>query len=50
MVSASPADGYTLDVGSTGPVFVEVEFHMGRDGPEVHASCKNGQPVVSLDN
>jgi hypothetical protein len=43
LVSAVPAQGYTLDVGSSGPAFVDVEFHEGLDGPEVHASCHNGR-------
>ena len=50
LVSASPADGYTLDVGSSGPTFVDVEFHAGAsEGPEVHATCKNGQPTSFID-
>ena len=50
LVSASPADGYTLDVGSSGPSFVDVEFNSAREGPEVHATCKNGQPTNFTDN
>jgi hypothetical protein len=49
LVSASPADGYTLLVRSAGPTFISVHFIAGRDDVGVHATCKNGQPVGFVD-
>ena len=49
LVSASPADGSTLTVRSSGPTFVSVDFSTGPDDVSVHASCQNGQPVGFVD-
>jgi hypothetical protein len=50
LVSASPADGYTLAVRSSGPQFVDVDFNGQPSGSAVRAYCnRNGQPTRITD-
>jgi len=50
LISASPADGYTLAVRSSGPQFVDVDFNGQPSGSAVRAFCnRNGQPTRITD-
>jgi hypothetical protein len=50
LISASPADGYTLAVRSSGPQFVDVDFNAQPSGSAVRAFCnRNGQPTRITD-
>jgi hypothetical protein len=49
LISASPADGYTLAVRSSGPQFVDVDFNAAASGSAVRAQCRNGQPTRVTD-
>jgi hypothetical protein len=48
-VSASPAQGFTLTVHSSGPTSVTLDFTMGLQNWFVRATCPNGQPVAFID-
>jgi hypothetical protein len=50
LVSASPADGYTLAVRESGPAWVGVNFRSATGGREVNATCKGGAPVEVIDH
>jgi hypothetical protein len=55
LVSASPADGWRVEVGSRGPGEVEVELKQsGEEGAETHVKsrCSGGEPrfFVEQDN
>jgi hypothetical protein len=49
LLSAIPADGYTLEVHNPGPTIVSVEFNKGLHSWSVHAACRSGQPVGFID-
>jgi hypothetical protein len=49
LVSASPANGYTLSVRSSGPTSVSLSFSKGFQNWSVHVTCPNGQPVAVVD-
>ncbi len=50
LVSASPANGYTLAVRSSGPDTVDVDFNAQTRVSNVRARCSNGQPVNITDD
>jgi hypothetical protein len=49
LVSASPANGYTLMVHSSGPTSVSLDFAKQTQDWSVHVTCQNGQPVAFID-
>jgi hypothetical protein len=49
LVSASPANGYTLTVHSSGPTSVGLDFTKQYQSWSVHVTCQNGQPVAFID-
>jgi hypothetical protein len=49
LVSASPANGYTLTVRNSGPTDVDVGFNGQPNSSVVRATCRNGQPVRVTD-
>ena len=49
LLSATPANGYTLTVHSSGPTSVTVDFTMGRQDWFIRVTCPNGQPVAYID-
>jgi hypothetical protein len=49
LVSASPANGYTLTVHSSGPTSVSLDFSNPPQVWSVHVTCQNGQPVAFID-
>ena len=48
--SASPSDGYRVEVGSRGPGEVEVEFRGDERRVKVRAGCVAGTPRFSTEN
>lgn len=51
LVSASPADGWRVEIGDRGPDEVEVEFKQGEEGAETHVKsrCSAGEPRFSVE-
>jgi hypothetical protein len=50
LISASPADGYTLAVRSSGPLVVDVDFNGQPSASAIRAVCnRSGQPVKITD-
>lgn len=48
LLAATPADGWTVEVGSTGPEHVEVELHSGELESKVEATCVAGVPTANV--
>ena len=49
LVSASPADGYAMEVDKRGPDEVRVEFSRGDQELRVEARCAGGVPAFEVD-
>jgi hypothetical protein len=49
LVSASPANGYTLAVRGSGPTSVSLDFSKQTQNWSVHVTCQNGQPIAFID-
>ena len=49
LVSASPADGYSMEVDKRGPDEVRVEFSRGDQELRVEARCAGGVPAFEVD-
>ncbi len=51
LMSASPSDGWRVEVEKRGPVEVEVSFSQSGEGGEshVHADCSGGQPQFKVE-
>lgn len=47
LLSATPLEGWTVEIGSTGPERVEVELHSPSGEIEVRAECVDGIPVAT---
>lgn len=52
LVSASPSDGWRVEIGSRGPEEVEVEFKQGGEGAETHVKsrCSGGEPRFDMES
>lgn len=48
LLAATPADGWTVEVGSTGPEHVEVELRSGELESKVEATCVAGVPTANV--
>jgi hypothetical protein len=47
LVSATPSEGFRVQVGDRGPEEVEVHFASSSRGAEIHLTCRQGQPELS---
>jgi hypothetical protein len=47
LVSATPRQGYTMNVTNAGPEEVAVVFKSSTHDEEIHGHCVGGRPVVS---
>jgi hypothetical protein len=45
---ATPQDGWTVEVGSSGPEYVEVELHTDAAETRLRAACVDGVPVPDV--
>lgn len=48
--SASPADGWQVEVGDRGPEKVEVTFRSGGSEVQLKASCSGGEPRFAVES
>ncbi|MCG2801440.1 MAG: hypothetical protein L6311_04990 [Cellulomonas sp.] len=49
LLYATPQDGWTIEVGSTGPEHLEIELTQGEQETHVRAVCVNGAPVQTAE-
>lgn len=47
-VYATPADGWTVETGASGPDVIEVELHSGEQETKVTARCVGGVPTPTV--
>lgn len=50
LVSATPAQGYTVKVADAGPEQIEVAFTSPAHDSEFHGQCVNGQPAAQVND
>lgn len=48
LLYATPADGWTVEVGSGGPEHIEVELHRSERETKVEAECRDGVPKAEV--
>ncbi|MCG2800027.1 MAG: hypothetical protein L6367_16000 [Cellulomonas sp.] len=49
LLYATPQDGWTIEVGSTGPEHLEIELTRGEQETKVRAVCIDGSPVQTTE-
>ncbi len=50
LLYATPSDGWTVEVHSSGPEEIEVELHRGEQELVVRATCVGGEPVQRVED